>query len=79
MPKANILVLDDDPIVRRALTEVLTDEGYQVQMAADGLEGLEKAKGQTFDILLVDLKMPVKDGIEVLRRSERSPPKSSSS
>ena len=67
MPKANILVLDDDPVVRRALTDTLTDEGYQVETAADGLEGLEKAKAPPFDILLVDLRLPGMDGIEVLR------------
>ena len=54
MAKANILVLDDDPIVRRALTDLLTDEGYQVQTAADGAEGLEKARRQEFNLALVD-------------------------
>ena len=67
MPKANILVLDDDPVVRRALTDTLTDEGYQVETAADGIEGLEKSREQPFDVLLVDLRMPGMNGIEVLR------------
>ena len=74
MPKANILVLDDDPVVRRALTDTLADEGYQVATAADGIEGLEKARGQTFDILLVDLKLPDMDGIEVLREIRKVTP-----
>ena len=74
MPKANILVLDDDPIVRRALTSVLADEGYQVQTAADGAEGLEKARRQEFNLALVDIRLPDVSGMEVLQALKEMAP-----
>ena len=74
MNKANILVLDDDPVVRRALTDVLTDEGYQVATAADGLEGLEKAKGQEFNLALVDIRLPDVSGLQVLQALKEMAP-----
>ena len=67
MANEKILVLDDEEIVRKALYDILTDEGYQVKTMADTLEGLKELKNQSVDILLLDLKMPGKDGIQVLR------------
>ena len=74
MPKANILVLDDDSVVRRALTDVLTDEGYRVQAAADGAEGLEKAREQEFNLALVDIRLPDVSGMEVLQALKETDP-----
>ena len=67
MPK--ILIIDDEAPIRRTLREILEYEKYKVEDAADGIEGLEKIKNDSFDLILCDIKMPGKDGIEVLEES----------
>ncbi len=57
-----VLLVDDDPAVRDSLDEVLQGEGYFVMQAQNGEEALELANRLTADIVLLDLKMPVKDG-----------------
>jgi len=66
MAKGKILVIDDDIMVRCFLDDLLQNEGYQVQVAASGREGLEWAAKDNFDVALVDIKMPDLDGMEVL-------------
>ena len=65
--KSIILVVDDQPGIRRLLMEVLTEEGYNVHTAANGYEGMQKAKELNPDLILMDMKMPGMDGIETLR------------
>ena len=60
------LIIDDERSVRGSLGNILEDEGYEVDSAADGQEGLDKACSQHFDIIFCDIKMPQMDGIEVL-------------
>jgi two-component system NtrC family response regulator len=72
--KANILVIDDDPIVGESCEITLTEAGYTVKTTFSGKEALEKIKGDTFDIALLDLKMPEMDGIEVLQAIKKSYP-----
>ena len=62
----NILIIDDERSVRGSLGEILRDEGYEVEVAENGLEGIEKADKQHFDVIFCDIKMPGVDGIEVL-------------
>lgn len=62
----NILIIDDERSVRGSLGEILRDEGYEVEVAENGLEGIEKADKQHFDVIFCDIKMPGMDGIEVL-------------
>ena len=62
-----VLVVDDQPGIRRLLMEVLTEEGYNVVTAANGYECIEKAKLIKPDLILMDMKMPGMDGIETLR------------
>ena len=68
-----ILVIDDEKAIRKALTEILTFEGFGVDEAVDGEEGIKKIKENNYDCILCDIKMPKKDGIEVLQvaREER--------
>ncbi len=61
-----ILVIDDEPIVRTSCERTLAPEGYDVTAVASGKEGLEMLEKETFGLVLLDLKMPDMDGIEVL-------------
>ena len=62
-----ILVADDEPAIRRSLREILDFEGYTVEEAADGEEALQKAQAAGIDLVLLDIKMPRRDGMEVLQ------------
>jgi ATP-dependent Lon protease len=61
-----ILVVDDEEIARTNMEYILTRESYQVKTAANGLEALERAKDQAFDLILTDLKMDKMDGLQLL-------------
>jgi len=65
----NILVVDDDPSIRESLKEILSFEGYTCQAAADGKDALEKLKKNSIDLMLLDLRLPRIDGLEVLKKS----------
>ena len=69
-----ILVVDDELVVRDSLKEWLEDEGFRVDMAASGQEALEKLSKEVFHLMLLDIKMPGMDGVEVLRRSREMRP-----
>ncbi len=63
---ARILIIDDEAPIRRVLREILENESYQVDEAANGMEALKLVKEQEFDAVFCDIKMPEMDGIEVL-------------
>ncbi|MCS6905457.1 MAG: sigma-54 dependent transcriptional regulator [Bacteroidia bacterium] len=65
-----ILIVDDEKSIRNTLREILEFEGYQVELAVDGLDALEKLKASNFDIVLCDVKMPKMDGIELLEQAK---------
>ncbi len=71
---ATILIVDDDEGVREALGGLLCDAGYDVTLAADGLEGLDFAlrADKPFDLILLDIMMPVLDGIGMLQALDRT-------
>ncbi len=64
-----ILVVDDELVVRDSLKEWLEDEGFRVDMAESGMEALEKVTKDVYHMMLLDIKMPGMDGVEVLKRS----------
>ncbi|GFP37942.1 hypothetical protein HKBW3S44_01622, partial [Candidatus Hakubella thermalkaliphila] len=64
---ASILVGDDEPAVREGCRRVLCRKGYRVETAAGGKEGLAKVRQDHFDLILIDIKMPDMDGVELLQ------------
>src|SRR3954470_5857404 len=70
----DILIIDDEKAIRKTLSEILSFEGYKIDEAADGEEGLKKFKEKTYDVVLCDIKMPKVDGIEFLQKAgEKNP------
>jgi DNA-binding NtrC family response regulator len=65
---SKILVIDDERSIRNTLKDILEYEKYSVDLAEDGIKGIEKVKGNSFDVVLCDIKMPGMDGIEVLEQ-----------
>ena len=65
---SKILVIDDEKSIRNALQEILEYEKFDVELAENGPEGLEKFSANAFDVVLCDIKMPDMDGIEVLEK-----------
>lgn len=63
---AAILLIDDEKSIRNVLKDILQHEGYRVEEAADGEQGLKLLAAQSFDLVLCDIKMPKMDGLEVL-------------
>lgn len=64
----NILVIDDERSIRNTLKDILGLEGHAVEVAENGLTGLDLIKSRDFDIVLCDIKMPELDGLEVLKK-----------
>lgn len=67
MPKAKILIVDDDPQIRLVLGDRLKANGFQVIQAEDGIRGLEQAEKEKPDLIFLDLQMPKMDGMETLK------------
>src|SRR5262249_14974644 len=76
-PTANILIVDDEPLIRDTLAEYLTHEGFAVAAAADGESALELAARRRFDVALCDVQLPGIDGIELLERLLKISPQTS--
>jgi len=70
-----LLIVDDQQGIRLLLNEVLKKEGYVTYLAANGLEALKYADEQDMDCVLLDMKIPGMDGIEILRRLKEKFPK----
>ena len=74
MPK--ILIIEDEASIRRVLIKILSEENstYEVEEAADGLQGLEKIKNSDYGLVLCDIKMPKMDGVELLEAVKKIKP-----
>jgi two-component system nitrogen regulation response regulator NtrX len=64
-----ILIIDDEKAIRKTLGEILSYEGYKMDEAGDGEEGLKKFREKNYDVVLCDIKMPKIDGIEFLEKA----------
>ena len=71
---SNILIIDDEKAIRKTLSEILSYEGYKIDEAGDGEEGLKKVKEKEYDVILCDIKMPKIDGIEFLEKAKEIGP-----
>jgi len=69
-----ILVVDDEPSIRRTLREILEYENFDVEEAVDGDEALKKMRASQYDVVMLDVKMPKRDGMEVLEISRGEMP-----
>lgn len=70
----HILIVDDEPLVRRSLSEFLTLEGYTVSSAGNGREALDLLKNYNADIVITDIKMPDTDGLQLLKQIKKNHP-----
>ena len=71
---ASILIVDDEETMREACREVLLSEGFSLQEASSGEGALDIIARRSFDLLILDLKMPHVDGLEILRRVQKESP-----
>ena len=67
MSNERILIVDDEKNIASSLEGILSDEGYQISVAGDGLDALEKIQSDPPDLVLLDIWLPGMDGIEVLK------------
>ena len=71
---SNILIIDDEKAIRKTLGEILSYEGYKIEEAMDGEEGLKKFREKSYDVVLCDIKMPKTDGMEFLEKARETNP-----
>lgn len=74
MKSPKILIVDDEGPLREILRKILVKEGFVVDTAKDGREGLQKLKADSYGLLITDLRMPVKEGSELLIETEKIQP-----
>ncbi len=73
-PKADILIVEDDPAILNGLLDVLVFNGYQPEGCADGGAGLAKALAKRFDLILLDVMLPTLDGFSICKEIRRKKP-----
>ena len=67
-PKANILIVDDNSSMGQTMSFILKRRGYVVTTATDGLDAIEEVRRQSFDIIFMDIKMPLMNGVETYHK-----------
>ncbi len=73
-PKGCILIIDDEQEIRESLEQLLRLEGYQADSASTGEEGLKRIEGGVFDLVLLDINLPDRDGLDLLKSIKRDSP-----
>lgn len=71
----NILIVDDEEIMRSLFTDILQEEGYKVTVVANGKEAVDKVKETHFELVFIDMHMPVMDGVQTLHAIKEISPK----
>jgi two-component system alkaline phosphatase synthesis response regulator PhoP len=72
MNRAHILLVEDEANLRRTLSDLLKSDGYTVQSSSDGVEGQELAMSQPFDLIILDVMLPSRNGFEVCRHLRKN-------
>lgn len=75
MQKYKILIVDDDDTIRSTMKAILEDEGYDVDSAANGKEAIKKTQEQTYNLALLDIRLPDMEGVELLKLMKDSVPR----
>src|SRR4030042_1130088 len=75
MERQKMLVVEDEDIMREALFDYVSDSGHTVDMARDGEKALEKINFEDYNVMIVDLKLPGRDGLSVLREVKKKNPR----
>jgi CheY-like chemotaxis protein len=70
---ARLLIVEDDPLMSRMYQKIFTFEGYEVEMAGDGQEGLDKVRASKPTLVLLDVMMPKLNGLQVLEKLKSDP------
>ncbi|MBI5875865.1 MAG: response regulator [Deltaproteobacteria bacterium] len=68
MPKGNILIIDDEPVILDAASEIFKKADYKVATACNGIEGMEKLAKGSFDLVITDIRMPGMDGLSLIQK-----------
>ena len=71
---AKILIVDDDETVRALLTQLMTDAGYEVSSAGNGFQAEEACNKERFDLMIIDMVMPGKNGVVTVKEAARKYP-----
>ena len=71
MHTKKILIIDDDKLVRDSIVKILEREGYKSLSAVDAFEAINKTRTEEFDLIISDIQMPGKNGIEAVREIQR--------
>lgn len=75
MERARILVVDDDDGIRKSMKAILEDEGYNVDVAENGKEAIQKTEKTAYNLALLDIRLPDMEGVELLKLLKDSVPK----
>ena len=75
MDRPRILIVDDDQAIRATIKAILEDEGYDVEVASNGKEAIEKTQGESYNAALLDIRLPDIEGVELLKLMKDNIPK----
>lgn len=73
--KPNILVVDDDPSIRKTLTAILEEKGYNAEAVETGKEAIQKSKTRLYNLALIDIRLPDMEGVKLLTKMKETKPK----
>lgn len=73
--KANVLVVDDEPSIRKVLKAILEEKGHNVETAENGKEAIRKSKTRFYNLALIDIRLPDMEGVKLLTKMKETTPK----
>jgi DNA-binding NtrC family response regulator len=73
--KTNVLVVDDEPSIRKVLKAILEEKGHNVETAENGKEAIRKSKSRFYNLSLIDIRLPDMEGVKLLTKMKETTPK----